>query len=149
VNDLSFLRLSDILARLNSTLDNMFSGFLNDNISTYGLQKSNYPKIDAWEDDDILFMEAAIPGLTNENVKVEWNDNVLSIQASAVNKKDTKEPNYRLNEIHKSSFTRSFAIKEEEYKVCDIVAAINNGVLLIRIPKVKSIKSTAKQIIIN
>jgi len=78
-------------------------------------------------------IEAEMPGVSKEDIKLDFNDNVLTI--SAEKKAETKEESasYIRRERRFGSFTRSFQI--EDVKSDEISAKYENGVLFITLPK--------------
>lgn len=79
----------------------------------------------------------AAPGLKKEDIKVELNDNVLTISSETKQEKEEKdkEGRYTRREFSFSSFKRSFTVDEETIDTEKIQAGYENGILNIHVPK--------------
>jgi HSP20 family protein len=113
------------------------------------LKKSGYPKVNVYNTDKDTVIEATVPGLTKDNVSVEWKDNILTIHSKTESKEETSNRNYYLREIHQSSFSRSFEVDDTNYKVDSISAKVDNGILNITLPLQKQLESKPKTQIVN
>lgn len=94
-----------------------------------------YPKVDIRETDKEFILEAEVPGLNKEQVKVEVKDDTLIIRGE---KRDDvkKEGKYNVREIKRSSFVRSFALPPEIVDKDSVKAKFVNGILELIIKKV-------------
>jgi HSP20 family protein len=92
------------------------------------------PAIDLVEEGDHFVLRADLPGVTEDQVKVELEDNVLTVSGERRSEhEDRKEGYYRL-ERASGSFTRSLTVPEGNDPEA-IQARFENGVLEVRIPK--------------
>ncbi|MDH7604207.1 MAG: Hsp20/alpha crystallin family protein [Melioribacter sp.] len=96
------------------------------------------PLVDIYETDDEFFLNAYIPGVKKENLKIKLEDGHLVIMGridydEAVNRK------YVLKETEIGNFYRRFKISDsiDESK---IDARLENGVLEVRLPKHERVK---------
>ncbi len=97
------------------------------------LQNSITPPIDIHEGPEGLTLEADLPGATDGNLRIQLEDNVLSLYA----KIDSPAPEgaklvheeYRLGDYH-----RSFILSDEVDRD-QITAELKNGVLRLFLPK--------------
>jgi len=96
------------------------------------------PLVDIYETDDEFFLNAYIPGVKKENLKIKLEDGHLVIMGridydEAVNRK------YVLKETEIGNFYRRFKISDsiDESK---IDAKLENGVLEVRLPKHERVK---------
>jgi len=100
------------------------------------------PAVDIRETDDSLLVHAELPGIDKKDVRVEVKDGVLTISGERKYEKDVKEENVHRIERAYGRFTRSFSLpRNVETEKVD--AAMRNGVLEIRLPKVESAKAKA------
>jgi HSP20 family molecular chaperone IbpA len=124
------------------------------------LGHGQYPRLNITEQDELLIIEATVPGLTKENIVIEldyWKNNPpkenfdetcqLHISSGVAKRVDGI---YIVNEIHKSSFKRTISFSS---KLCDILnlkVSLENGLLMIVIPKLSAKKPTieTKKIIV-
>ena len=109
--------------------------------------KFRYPKMNIRSLDNEFVVEAAIPGLTKEDVKVDYADGLLTISGSSKNEKNEEQNGYVVRELHKSSFARSVSVDEESCDVEKIEAGVTDGVLTVKIPKKVLDKPPNKRII--
>jgi HSP20 family protein len=95
-----------------------------------------YPRVDIRETDKQFVLEAEIPGLSKDQVKVEVKEDSLIIRGE---KRDdtTKEGKYNVREIKRSSFIRSFTLPPDVVNKDSVKAKFQDGLLEITIDKVK------------
>ena len=95
------------------------------------------------EDEDTYFVETMVPGLSEDEITVEVNDNILTIFAEVqrVNEEDdtAEEPNYRLREFGYSKTERTLRLPKG-IEADKIEASLEKGVLTIALPKAEEVK---------
>ena len=91
------------------------------------------------ENENEYLVEISAPGLKKEDIKIELENDVLKISSNVENQKEEKNEGYYRREFYKSSFERSFAIPKGVNKD-EISATMNDGILIVEIPKVKDEK---------
>ena len=123
--------------------DEIFNNMIGDMFPTLHKEFGNdffvqgsYPKCNVINFDDRIEIDAAIPGLTKNDVDIEIADGVLTIKAEANQRIDVEDSQYMKREVKRSAFARSFKLGDN-LDESGIVATHTNGVLLIIIPKVK------------
>jgi len=94
--------------------------------------KSNYPRVDIREDRESVTLDATVPGLSKDDVSIDYEDGHLKISAE---KQSPDGEDYIHREIHRSAFSRWFSVDEEVYDVGKINANLTEGILSITIPK--------------
>jgi HSP20 family protein len=99
------------------------------------VSKGSYPKVDIVLKDDELIIDAAVPGLSREDVNLEVADNILTISAKS-NQVEEYKDRYYTKEIKRSYFSRSFKLNDN-LDVTKISATLVNGILTISIPHLK------------
>jgi HSP20 family protein len=109
--------------------------------------KFRYPRLNIRDIETEYLVEAGVPGLTKDEVKVDYDKGVLTISGSTQNQSNQEQNGYVLRELHKSSFSRSVHIDEDVCDVENISAGVENGVLTIKIPKKLLDKPENKRII--
>lgn len=97
--------------------------------------ETTVPAVNVKETENSFIVEAAIPGVKKENVKVELNENVLSISSEAKNEANESNDKYTRKEYSYSSFKRSFTIDEDAINTETIDAKFADGILSIVLPK--------------
>lgn len=100
-----------------------------------GYKEVNNLSVDIKDEGDHFKVEADMPGLSKEDIKVDYKDNVLTIKAEkSEERNEGKEGDkYIVRERKSSSFLRQFII--DDVKAEEISAAFDKGVLVINLPK--------------
>ena len=98
--------------------------------------QGSYPKCNVLNFDDRVEIEAAIPGLTKDDVTVEVVDGVLTIKAESNQRADVEDSQYVKREVKRSAFARSFRLGDNLVEN-NISGAFQNGILTITLPKVQ------------
>lgn len=104
------------------------------------------PAVDIYEKDEMLLIEAELPGLDKEDIKVDVQGRLLTLGGEHVRDQESKEHgNYR-RERRIGRFERTFKLP---FEVSDeqIEAVYKNGVLTLKVSKPEEQK--VKQITIN
>lgn len=96
--------------------------------------------VDIEETDKEYVVKADLPGMNEKDIKVEVNDNILTISGSRTEKREEKNKNYHRIERFSGSFCRSFEIPRE-IDANKAKAEYKNGVLSIVLPKVGESKT--------
>ncbi|MBW5409301.1 Hsp20/alpha crystallin family protein [Brachyspira hampsonii] len=107
--------------------------------SDYHNRVSNY-RIE--EDDKNYIIEMDMPGVKKEDLEIGIKENILSI--SAKRKKAVKTENGESKEEVISSYEQSFNISTKGIDVENIAANLNNGVLMVTLPKKEELKYEKK-----
>ena len=101
---------------------------------------------DIYEDDQRLTFKVEVPGIDKKDIKVEIDNNVLTVHGERKLEKDIKEENSRRMERHYGAFSRSFTLPSTVDPE-KIEADYAHGVLAIQMPK--RAEARAKQIKVN
>lgn len=108
------------------------------------MPKMELMKTDVYEKGGNIHIEMDVPGFNKEDIKIDVEDGILTIEAEKSESKEDKEgKNYYRRERAYGSFKRQFnvgSVKEHE-----INAKFHNGVLKISFPKEE--KKEAKKFI--
>ncbi len=115
--------------------DNLMNTFDRDFFSHW--DSSKLMRTDVKENDDNYELKVNLPGLKKEDVRIELNQDYLTISAKAQNANDEKDDNgkYVRRERYYGSYQRQFYLGEG-VKQEDIRASMADGVLTLTIPKV-------------
>ncbi len=100
------------------------------------------PAVNVEETKDELVLSAELPGMTEEGITIEMENNVLTISGEKTEERTEgdEERRYHLWERRYGAFQRSFTLPRT-VKGDDIRAAFDKGVLRIRMPKVAEAKT--------
>ena len=107
--------------------------------------------LDVYEDDDNVVVKAAVPGISEDNVEITFENGVLSIKArdeESEEEKKKKKVVYRRDRVVSFSYTTTLPRPVDEKS---IVAEVENGVLTVTAkiaeaakPKRITVKKAAK-----
>lgn len=104
------------------------------------------PRVDIFEDDNKLVVEAELPGLNQEDFEVSVENNVLTLKGERKFEKKTEGDNYHRVERSYGAFTRQFTLPQTV--TSDGASAdFDNGVLRVALPKREETK--ARKIEVN
>lgn len=124
----------------------MFEDVFNDKVSPFfSSMMAPAFKVDISEDENALFIEADMPGIKKEDVKVSMEDDVLCISAERNQSEEEKKKGYHRIERSWGSLSRSFTVGEN-VDAEKIEASYDNGVLKIVVPKIEPKPKTGKDI---
>ena len=93
------------------------------------------PKVDVVDTGTHIEVEAAVPGLSKDDVNVEYTDGILTISGEKINKVEDNK-NYIHRELKRSSFRRSFNVDSSLLDVDKINAEFKDGILKIGLENV-------------
>ena len=88
--------------------------------------------INVYEEDGVVIVEAALPGVTPDDVDVSCSDNVLTIRARA----QVADREYLHQEIRTSDYLRQIALADD-CRFDQAEAAVEHGLLTVRVPKAR------------
>lgn len=98
------------------------------------MPKMELMKTDVYEKGGIIHVEMDIPGFDKNDIKIDVEDGILTIEAEKEESSEDKEDkNYYRRERTYGSFKRQFNVGN--IKETEIDAKFNNGVLKISFPK--------------
>jgi HSP20 family protein len=107
-----------------------------------------YPTTDIFETKDDFVFKLEVPGLSKDDIKIEFEKNTLSIKGERKTEKDVKDENYHRIERFSGTFNRSFTLPGET-DGSKINASLKDGILELRIPKAEEKKAKSIPIKIN
>lgn len=129
-----FGELSDLRARF----DRMFD-------ETLGRERSWTPAVDVVRENGNLVLRADIPGIKPEEVKIEIEDDVLTVSGEHEERKEEKDEHYVRRERRFGSFSRSMALPHG-VDAKEIKAETHDGVLEVTIPLPKEAKKETVEV---
>ena len=142
-----------MLARFNRNYSpSNWEDFFNDsflNSFNEGRQSATCPAVNIIEEEKEFRIDVAAPGLSKKDIKIDLEDDVLTISSEEKHESEEKNQRYMRREFSYGSFKRSFQIPEtidQEH----IKAHHESGVLTIQLPKRKEVvQKASKQIDIS
>jgi HSP20 family protein len=123
----------------NSIFDRTLDNFLNND---FGLLSTNHaqniPAVNIQENETEYRIELAVPYLKKEDIKVRFDNGLLSISAEQKQEVEDKKDNYTHREFSYQNFKRNFKLPEIINEEA-IDAKYEEGVLKVIIPKEKKL----------
>jgi HSP20 family protein len=98
------------------------------------------PAVNIKEDEKNYTLELAIPGMDKKDLKIDINEDVLTISSETKNESEEEKDGYKRKEFSYSSFCRSFYVPENVNRD-KIGASYKDGILNIELPKMEEEKS--------
>ena len=95
---------------------------------------SSMPAVNIREDEKNYILELAVPGIDKKDLKIDINEDVLTISSETRNEVEENKDDYRRKEFSFSSFCRSFYIPENVNRD-KIEANCKEGILTVGLPK--------------
>ncbi len=106
------------------------------------------PAMDLVETEDAFLLKADLPGLSEEDVALEVQDNVLTLSGERRFEHEVKRDGYHRIERGSGSFARSLTLPDGVDPDA-IAASFANGVLEVRVPKPEAKKPRRLQIAVG
>jgi len=92
------------------------------------------PAVDVREQENEYLMEAELPGLTEKDIELNVEDNILTLSSKKEESKEEKKNGYLIRERHNYEFARTFVLPKDVDRE-KIKAEFKNGVLVVSIQK--------------
>ncbi len=120
---------------LQSELSRLFGSVFEAPHADNGIQARRFtPPMDLVEENGEYVLHADLPGVREDDVKVELEDNVLTVSGERSSQHEQEKDGYRRIERAYGSFTRSLTVPDG-VAADSVQAHFENGVLTVRIPK--------------
>ncbi|MBP1665426.1 MAG: Hsp20/alpha crystallin family protein [Bacteroidetes bacterium] len=117
----------------------MPSFFDDDFFPVLNTRTSSIPAVNIREDEKRFTLDLAVPGIDKKELKIDINEDVLTISSETKNESEESRDGYKRKEFSYSSFCRSFQIPENINKD-KIEANYKDGVLSVTLPKAEEEK---------
>lgn len=113
--------------------DDLWDNFFSGPFMTPVVDSAN---VELYEEDDKVIAKFEAPGFKSENFDISFEDNVLTVSASAEQEKEEedKKKKYYYKEISKQSFTRAISVPVR-VKSEEIEASYKDGILSVSMKK--------------
>jgi HSP20 family protein len=113
-------------------LDRLFNDFFADWPLSHSASRA-YPALNAWEDEKHVYVEAEVPGLSQDDLEINFVDNELVISGGREDKVEDGKTFHRSERFY-GKFSRSvrFGVDIDPDKV---EASLENGVLTVKLQK--------------
>jgi HSP20 family protein len=143
------------LARIHDEIDRMFQDFTVPSLSSLwtgapivGKSGRWLPALDIYEKENNVVVEAELPGIPKEAVKITATDSTLTIQGETKEEEEEKKEGFYRSERRYGSFYRSVVLPEAvDYGKAR--AEFKDGVLKITLPKTAKPEEASRTIPIS
>ena len=138
-------RMADVppFTRLRDEVDRLFEGFFGD-YEPFPVWEQvslrRFPPLNAWEDDDTVFVEAELPGLTEEDIDVTVAGNELTIKGERAGFEPKEGTTVHRRERGTGAFSRIVHLPMD-INDDQVEAAFRNGVLTVTLAKAEVARS--------
>lgn len=112
-------------------MPNFFDG---DFFPVFPNRNGSVPAVNIKEDDKNYILNLAVPGIERKDLKIEINEDVLSISSETRNESEESKDGYKRKEFSYSEFCRSFYLPENVDRE-KIEANYKDGILSVVLPK--------------
>ena len=119
--------------------DDVFKTFFNEDRYLTRNRDGYYPAVDIEENEDAYRVFIELPGMEKKDIKISYQDDVLTISGEKKDQKDDKDRNYHYFERRFGQFERSFRIHTDVIED-KIDAVFKDGVLTVDMPKAEIAK---------
>jgi len=101
---------------------------------------AQFPALDIVEQENKIIVAAELPGIKKEDVKITFENNILTLKGEKKPIKISETAHSHLKEISARSFSRSirFGLDVDTTKLS---AEMDNGILTITLPKTEAVKT--------
>ena len=131
------------MVKYDSNLTPMFRDFFNDQFFTpFFEQRAVFgwaPKVDVYEEQDVLHMDFELAGVKKEDVKISLKDGILTVSGERRSETERQERTWFYKERTQGSFTRHFKLGDN-YDAGKIQARYDSGLLFLTVPKKEEVK---------
>jgi HSP20 family protein len=141
-----FFELTSLQDRVNQLFNQAFGGFEGFALDQPLTAGAFLPPVDISEDEHNITLQAEIPGVTEKDLNITLENNVLTVTGERKFKEEEKKDNFHRIERRYGKFSRSFTLPAT-VDAPNVNANFENGVLTITLPKREEAK--AKQITIG
>jgi HSP20 family protein len=146
------LRRYDPLIEMSRMLDSM-RGLVDRSLTTDGdYDEPSYAlALDVRENDTEIIVQAALPGVSEDQIDVSVHEDVLTITAERKEEKEDEGQGWHMRELRYGKFSRSVRLPTEVNRE-KIEAGLSQGILTVRLPKAQptpahKIKVTARNLL--
>ena len=124
------------LSSLQSEMNRLFQSFFDTPATSGGTGSLRrwHPAMDLVETEDHFVLRADLPGVAESDVKVELEDNVLTLSGERRHEQEVKKGGYYRIERASGAFARTLTLPEGVDAEA-VEATFDKGVLEVRIPK--------------
>jgi len=129
---------------LRRQIDRVFEQVMEPN--GFGMGLRTFPALNAWEDNDCVFVEAELPGVAMEDIEINVVGGELAIKGTRKPRENGNgNVTYHRRERMTGDFSR-FLTLPDMIDADKVEAVLKNGVLSIKLPKAEAAKPRRIQV---
>jgi HSP20 family protein len=98
------------------------------------LWNSRTPAVDVKEEETRYLMEVELPGLSEKDIELKVEDNILTLSSKKDESREEKKDGYLIRERRRAEFARTFVLPNDVDRE-KISAEFKNGLLAVEISK--------------
>ncbi len=122
----------------------IFDSFFEDPFRNSFFSAGNPMKADIRETEKEYILDAELPGVRKEDIKLDLRDDTLTISVEHNEETNEEKDNYIRRERKFGSFSRSFYVENVKHE--NVTAKYNDGILTVNIPKEEAGKERKRKI---
>ncbi|HLC89939.1 MAG TPA: Hsp20/alpha crystallin family protein [Patescibacteria group bacterium] len=92
--------------------------------------------LDVYQDKNNIYVQSAMAGVKPEDLSISLNNDLLTIRGSRRQSSEVEENDYFYQECYWGNFSRSIVLPTQ-VKADKISATLKNGVLIVKLPKLR------------
>jgi len=131
-----YIRRTEVPSRIWPETSSLFEEFFNNPLYSAVTRPSErwLPAVDILEKDGSLILRAEVPGVSEKDIDLKIEGNVLTLKGEKKQEHEEDRNNYHRMESYYGSFTRSFTLPDTVDRD-NIKAEYKNGILEVTIPQ--------------
>ena len=90
--------------------------------------------VNVYEDGDVWTIEAALPGVSKEDITLDVSDGIMTISVEKKNEKRKEDANYTVRELSYGKLSRAFRVARE-LDAESAEAELKDGILTVKMSK--------------
>lgn len=130
---MALTRYNGMQENMPNSFSSMLDRFFNESVNSRNLSAFT-PHVDACETERGFEIEAALPGVKKEDIRIDFQEGKLTITGERKLEKKEEGRRYHMLETQYGSFSRTFYLPDN-VNPDKIKAEFNDGILLVNIPK--------------
>jgi HSP20 family protein len=111
-----------------------WNGLLDNFFTDTPVWNARTPAVDVREQENEYLMEVELPGLTENDIELNVEDNILTLSSKKEESKEEKKNGYLIRERCNTEFARTFVLPKDVDRE-KVKAEFKNGLLVVNIPK--------------
>lgn len=122
----------------------IFDSFFNDSFFPAFFPEGSGIRADIRETDREYIVDAEVPGVNKEDIKLDLKDDVLTISVERNEQLNEERENYIRRERRYGSYSRSFYVENVRHE--DVTAKYKDGILTVVLPKAEGENNRKRRI---